>query len=86
MTKPAPAKTVAGHATQPGAMNRSTTTLLGIFGPERNLEAMVRTPGGSIRRVKPGTTLPAGKIVAIDHKGLLLEKGGETLRLVIPGS
>lgn len=80
------AATVAGHATQPGAMNRSATTLLGIFGPERNLEAMVRTPGGSIRKVKTGATLPAGKIVAIDHKGLLLEKGGETVRLVIPGS
>jgi type IV pilus biogenesis protein PilP len=77
---------VAGHATQPGAMNRSSTTLLGIYGPDRNLQAMVRTPGGSIRQVKPGSSLPAGKVVAIDHKGLVLEKDGETLRLVIPGS
>lgn len=86
MSKSSAAAKVDGHATQPGAMNRNATTLLGVFGPERSLQAMVRTPGGSIRTVKPGARLPQGRIVAIDREGLLLEKGGETLRLVIPGS
>ena len=80
-----PAARVATAATQSGVLNRSTTTLIGVFGPEQDMQAMMRMSGGAVRRVKRGASVAGGKVVAIDAKGLILQKGGDTVRLVIPG-
>ena len=80
-----PAK-VAGLATQGNAVSGKGLSLLGLYGPENSLTALVRLPSGRTRKVTPGTRLSAGQVVAIDAKGLVLNRNGETRRLVMPGS
>ncbi|KIC10148.1 hypothetical protein RA19_12955 [Leisingera sp. ANG-M1] len=77
---------VAGLATQDNAVNRSNLSLLGLFGPEDSLTALVRLPSGRTRKVTRGSRLSSGRVVAIDAQGLVLNSNGETRRLAIPGS
>ena len=77
--------TVAQLATQNKALDQSSLALMGIFGPAENLTALIRLPGGRIRRVNRGARLPAGRVVGIDTKGVLLEKNGATHRIAMPG-
>ena len=76
---------VARLATQDKALNQSSLTLMGVFGPAEDLSALMRLPSGRVRRVDRGTRLPSGRVVGIDAKGVLLEKNGATHRLSIPG-
>ncbi len=78
-------ETVARAATIPGALEHGETVVIGLFGRESGLEALIRLPGGRIKRVKPGSRLPAGRIAGIDRKGIVVEKGGTTRRLAVPG-
>ncbi len=78
-------KHVAQTATQSDALPTGGTVLIGIFGTASSPEALVRTSGGRVRRVKNGSRVASGQVVAIDDKGLLLQRGGETQRLQIPG-
>jgi len=71
-------------ATREGALPHSGLSLLGVFGPADNLAALVRAPGGAIRRVTTGQQLSAGRIVGIDENGLILKKNGRTRRLALP--
>ncbi|EDZ45528.1 conserved hypothetical protein [Rhodobacterales bacterium Y4I] len=81
-----PAK-VAGLATQGNAVNRNRLNLLGIYGPENSLTALVRLPNGRTKTVTRGTRLSSlGQVVAIDAEGLVLNSNGETKRLPMPGS
>jgi Tfp pilus assembly protein PilP len=59
--------------------------LLGIFGTDNDLRALVRLPGGRVRQVRTGTRLAAGKVVAIDAEGLILLKGTRSTRIALPG-
>lgn len=77
---------VAGLATQTNAVNRSNLSLLGLYGPENSMTALVRLPSGRTRAVTRGTRLTQGQVVAIDAQGLVLNHRGETKRLVMPGS
>ncbi|MDC0657162.1 hypothetical protein N6L27_04045 [Leisingera sp. SS27] len=77
---------VAGLATQTNAVNRSNLSLLGIYGPENSMSALIRLPSGRTREVKRGTKLSQGQVIAIDAQGLVLNQRGETRRLVMPGS
>ena len=77
---------VAQLATRSKALNPSSLTLMGLFGPAENLSALMRLPSGRVRRVSRGTRLPSGRIVGIDANGVLLEKNGTTRRLAMPGS
>lgn len=77
---------VAAKATQTKAANMSDTVLIGLAGAPGAFTALVRLSGGRIKQVEPGTRLSAGKVVAIDETGLILEKNGRTRRLEIPGS
>ena len=60
-------------------------TLLGIFGPNEDLRALVRLPGGAVRTVEPGQRFGRGKIVGIDAAGLMVLKNGQTRRISMPG-
>ncbi|UWQ48461.1 hypothetical protein K3722_11155 [Leisingera caerulea] len=81
-----PAK-VAGLATQDNAVNRNRLNLLGIYGPENSLTALVRLPNGRTKTVTRGARLSSlGQVVAIDAHGLILSARGETKRLSMPGS
>lgn len=75
---------VAARATQTGVLNRVQTNLLGVFGPENDLNALVRLPDGRIRRVKPGSRLSMGRVVGVDAKGLMVQTNGRTQRITIP--
>ncbi|WP_323783459.1 hypothetical protein [Leisingera sp.] len=80
-----PAK-VAGLATQTNAMNRGNLSLLGLYGPEDSMTALIRLPSGRTRKVSRGSRLSSGQVVAIDAKGLILNSRGESKRLMMPGS
>ncbi|WP_424986084.1 hypothetical protein [Microbulbifer sp. S227A] len=75
---------VAKMATTDHALARGKTDLIGLFGPQNNMSALIRTPRGAIRRVEIGETLSIGRIVAIDDKGLILSKNGHNRRLTLP--
>ena len=79
MTAPTP-ENVAEHATQTDVLDAGLA-LLGLFGPEENLKALLRMPSGRIREITPGTKLSQGTVVAIDHEGLVLSRGNKTHRL-----
>ncbi|MFW8637245.1 hypothetical protein [Cribrihabitans pelagius] len=77
---------VAGLATQSNAMNRRNLSLLGLYGPEDNLTALVRLPSGRTRKVTRGTRISGAQVVAIDTEGLVLSENGTTKRVAMPGS
>lgn len=73
---------VAEFATQTDVL-RTGLALLGLFGPEDNLKALLRMPSGRIREITLGTRLSQGTVIAIDHNGLVLSKGNSTHRLTV---
>lgn len=75
---------VAQHATQPDALDFSMLNLLGIFGPANDLRALVRMPGGKVRKVQTGQRLGWGKVVGIDESGVMIVKNGRTTRIDMP--
>lgn len=76
---------VAGHATTSGALERNDFALIGLFGKDGALSALVRLPNGRIQTVATGTKIPQGQVVAIDAEGLMLQKNGRTERISMPG-
>lgn len=75
---------VAEMATQSHALTRGRTDLIGLFGAQDQMSALIRTPGGSIQRVSVGETLSIGRVVAIDDKGIMVTKNGQNRRLTLP--
>lgn len=74
---------VARIATEPHVLRDRKLTLIGLFGPDSDLRALVRLPSGRIKEVAPGNRLSVGQVIAIDRKGLLLSRNGETARLPV---
>lgn len=83
-TTPTPAA-VSQNATQTEAANLRAPLLLGLVGPEDALAALVRLPGGKVQKLGLGDKLASARVVGIDAKGLVLEKGGKTERLDLGG-
>lgn len=81
---PTPAKAAAA-ATQEGALPMGRLTLIGLFGPDTDLTALVRLSGGRIRKVRRGQRLGDGRVAGIDADGLVLQSGDRTRRLTLPG-
>jgi Tfp pilus assembly protein PilP len=79
-----PAK-VANLATHSKGLDLNDLTLLGVFGPKDALTALIRMPGGRIKRIKAGDRLGTGVVLAIDMDGVMLSKFGQTQRLFLPG-
>lgn len=75
---------VAKMATQSDVLSRDSLALIGLFGPEKDMQALVRHPGGKVVRVARGSRLNAGRIVGIDAKGVMLDRNGETVHLTLP--
>lgn len=84
MTSTTP-RTVAKAATVENALPRNSTSLLGVFGPESNMQALIRLSSGRTKRMRIGGRISGNRILAIDKNGLLLENAGKTQRLAIPG-
>lgn len=79
-------RNVAGQATQPSVLDRKSLSLLGLFGPQDDLQALVRLPNGRLKTVKTGSRISRSTVLGIDAKGLVLEKSGKSQRIEIPGS
>ncbi|MEP4038189.1 hypothetical protein [Pseudophaeobacter sp.] len=77
---------VAKQATQSNALPHRRLSLLGLFGAENNLQAMVRLPSGRVKTVKTGSRLALGRVLGIDTTGLVWEKSGRSQRFEMPGS
>ncbi len=78
--------TVKSAATQTGALNRNSVAVLGVFGPKAELQALVRLSSGRVKKVKPGSRVASGKVIAIDENGVVLRQSGQNHRITIPGS
>lgn len=73
-------------ATQKNALP-SNTTVIGLFGPEQALKALVRFSSGRLREIEVGDRLAShGHVVAIDTKGIMIEKSGVSQRLTLLAS
>lgn len=78
--------TVNKAATQPGTLKQNSTSVLGVFGAQDDMRALVRTSSGRVKQIKTGARINSAKVVAIDKDGLILQKNGRTERLNIAGS
>jgi len=77
---------VNAAATQSGVLKRNRTAVLGVFGAQGNMRALVRTASGRVQEVKTGARINSAKVVAIDKNGVVVQKNGRTERLNIAGS
>jgi hypothetical protein len=77
---------VGDVATQTRALTRGGLNLIGLFGPQDNLAALVRKPNGSIQRIERGDSLAGARVLGIDETGVMMEKNGRTWRLDLPAS
>lgn len=77
---------VAAVATQKDAVATSGLVLLGVMGPATDARALVRLPGGRVKQIRPGERLAQGRVLGIDEEGMMLERGGKTLRITVPGN
>lgn len=50
--------------------------VLGIFGSESNLSALIRTRSGEIARITVGDTVEGGTVQAIDNTRVLISHSG----------
>ncbi len=75
----------AKAATNQGALPLGKLTLIGVFGPDTDLEALVRTERGQIKRVKKGSRLRRSIVSAIAPDRILLSHGPTTETLTFPG-
>ena len=76
---------VAKQATQANMVPARSLSLLGLFGVETDLQAMVRLPSGRVKTVKTGSRLTQGRVLGIDPSGIVLEKHGRSSRIEMPG-
>ena len=88
MAKPNPGgstpPSVAKAATQTVMLRKDAPLLIGVFGPEDALQALVRYPGGRIAKLKNGALLDGDRIVSIDAEGMTLMSRSGTERLTLP--
>lgn len=68
-------------ATETAEGVRKGPFLLGIFGPQNDLNALVRMPGGFVKKIKPGARLRGAIVAAIDSDGIILQRNGTTSRM-----
>ena len=75
---------VAKQATMVDALNLSRVSLIGVFGNATQRYAMVRQPGGSVRKVVVGDNLDGGRVAAITANAVQYQKGNRMLTLTLP--
>ncbi|MAC78958.1 MAG: hypothetical protein CML66_12935 [Rhodobacteraceae bacterium] len=80
---PTPPK-VAGLATQSVDMARHHPVVIGVFGPENRMSAMVLMPNGKTEEVGVGQRIHGKQIVSIDKDGVILAHNGRAERLPLP--
>jgi hypothetical protein len=76
--------TVTDIATRRARLNLRETILLGTFGAEGELGALLRLPTGAVQKVHKGDAYGKGTIIAIGENHVIIEKTGRTTTLVQP--
>lgn len=77
---------VARHATIQAPLDQHQLILLGIFGAESDLKALLRLPDGDIRRVETGDQVQGVTVLAIAPDHIAMGQGSVSRRLRIPGT
>ncbi len=72
---------VAAQATQKDVVRTDQTLVLGVFGHDSALTALVRMPSGRVQKITPGKRLNGRVVRAIDKNGIVVQKNGELQRL-----
>jgi hypothetical protein len=75
---------VAKQATTKGALNLSRVALLGIFGTSSGRYAMIRQPGGGVKKIRVGDTIDGGRVASITATAVEYQKGGRMVTLSLP--
>ena len=75
---------VARQATTKNALNLSRVALLGIFTSSSGRYAMIRQPGGGVKKVVVGDKIDGGDIAAISATAVEYRKGGRMVTLSLP--
>lgn len=75
---------VAGPATETVVLPRNTPMVIGIFGPDQGLSAMIRMPNGRITTVHRGDKVNGRQVVRIDAKGVVVVAHGREDRFAMP--
>ncbi|WP_424833485.1 hypothetical protein [Ruegeria sp.] len=81
-----PNATVKATATQTGVLKKNSVSVLGVYGPKADMRALMRMSSGRVKKVKIGSRVASGTVVAIDEDGIVLRQSGQTRRMTIPGS
>lgn len=76
---------VAKAATSSRVLNSGGLSLLGVFGADGAMQALVRHPGGRVQKIKTGSRFGFGKVIAIDKDGLMVAQNGQARRIAMPG-
>lgn len=72
-------------ATRDNAIDLTVLSLLGIFGTEEALGALLRTRRGDILRVHTGDEVENLRIAAIGSDRVIVEQRGKRIELTMPG-
>ncbi len=80
---PTPAN-VAGIATQKDAFPTHQLALIGLFGPASAPRALLRGRNGRILKVEPGDRVGGSRVMGIDADGVILQRQGQAVRLMLP--
>ncbi|SFR56982.1 hypothetical protein [Litoreibacter janthinus] len=81
ITDDTPLDKVGELATKPNRLNLDRETVIGIFGKENDLGALLRLPTGDIVRIKTGDTALGGVVKAIGDNSVIILAEGRTRRL-----
>ncbi len=75
---------VSRQATTKDVLNLSHLAVIGIFGSSSGRYAMVRQPGGGVKKIKVGDTIDGGRVAAITASEVQYKKGNRMLALSLP--
>ncbi|WP_322865667.1 hypothetical protein U5922_005335 [Aquicoccus sp. G2-2] len=88
MTNKAPSEANLEHvtelATSSAWLNLDQTILLGTFGAEDDLGALLRLPSGDVLKVHKGDQFGEGEIIAIGGGHVIIDRTGGTTMLQQP--
>lgn len=79
-------RTTAAHATEAARLRRARPQLIGTFGAEGAMGALLRLPSGTIERLTVGDRSAAGTVIAIEPGAIHIARAGRTGVLRLPAS
>lgn len=59
--------------------------LLGTFGPDADMRALIRLPGGVVQTIATGDRIGAQQVLAVEPGAVRIAMAGDVLRLTMPG-